>query len=220
MRRSDRRALGVLVAGLAAANLARSTVVPSAAHLPLNVSLGLAAGGLGWAYGLRRDELGLGSGWVRRGLRWGAPVTAIILGGVALGALVPATSGYFDDPRGDLSLAELLGRTLVVIPIGTVVVEELAFRGVLLGLARRLTSPMRAAALTAGLFGLWHVVPAWRGADPGEQVGVALGTLVATTGAGLLFGWLRERSDSLLAPALVHVATNSGALVGAWITVR
>lgn len=220
MPATDRRWLGGLVAGLAAANVARSAVVPSAAHLPLNVSLGAAAAGVAGAAGLGRDELGLGPGWVRRGLRWGAPVSAAVLGVLAIGALVPATSSAFDDPRADIGPGELAVRALLVIPIGTVVVEELAFRGVVLGLARRVTSPGRAAAATAGLFGLWHVYPAWRGADPGGQLVAAAGTFVATSVAGVAFGWLRERSDSLLAPILVHVATNSGSLVAAWFVVR
>jgi len=38
----------------------------------------------------------------------------------------------------------------------------------------------------------------------------AVAAAVVTTGAaGLLFCWLRERSGSLVAPAMLHVATNS-----------
>lgn len=214
--RSDRRALAGIVAGLAAANVARSTVVDPDAHFALNVSLGAGALAAGLVAGLDRDELGLGEGWAARGWRWGGPVLAVVAGGAVVAGLLPVTAPLLEDTRGDIGAGELLLRTLVVIPIGTVLVEEVAFRGVLLGLARRLLSPARAAALVAGLFGLWHVVPAWRA----DGAAVAAGTFVATTAAGVGFGWLRTRSDSLLAPVLAHVATNSGALLGAWLATR
>jgi membrane protease YdiL (CAAX protease family) len=38
-----------------------------------------------------------------------------------------------------------------------------------------------------------------------------------TFAAGLAFGWLRLRSQSLLAPMLAHIATNSVAFVVAWV---
>jgi membrane protease YdiL (CAAX protease family) len=36
-------------------------------------------------------------------------------------------------------------------------------------------------------------------------------TVVVTTGAGLIFIWLRERSGSLLAPILAHAGLNASA---------
>jgi len=39
--------------------------------------------------------------------------------------------------------------------------------------------------------------------------------VATTTAGGVLFSWLRERSGSLTAPILLHVATNSGGLVAA-----
>jgi membrane protease YdiL (CAAX protease family) len=218
--RADRRALGSLVAALAAANVVRSTWLDDGAHLPFNVAVGAGALAIGRAARLDRDELGVGDGALRRGLRWGLPVLAVIGGAAVLGGLLPATSSLFEDPRGDIGAGELLLRTLVVIPVGTVLVEEVAFRGVLQGLAGRLLTPVRAGALTAVLFGWWHVLPAWNSAEPGEQAAAALGTLVATTAAGAGFSWLRHRSGSLLAPVLAHIATNSAALVGAWLAMR
>ena len=43
------------------------------------------------------------------------------------------------------------------------------------------------------------------------------GAVVVTFVAGLVFGWLRLRSRSLVAPVLAHVATNGLALVAAWV---
>jgi len=48
----------------------------------------------------------------------------------------------------------------------------------------------------------------------------AAGTFVATFAAGLAFCWLRIRSGSLLAPAMAHLATNSVALVVAWLVLN
>jgi membrane protease YdiL (CAAX protease family) len=70
----------------------------------------------------------------------------------------------------------------------------------------------------AVLFGLWHLQPviaSTRG-GAGKVAGEATGTFAFTTVAGVAFGWLRLRSSSLLAPALLHVGTNSAALVTAW----
>jgi membrane protease YdiL (CAAX protease family) len=47
------------------------------------------------------------------------------------------------------------------------------------------------------------------GATAGSVSVVA--TVVVTTGAGLIFIWLRERSGSLLAPILAHAGLNASA---------
>ena len=82
---------------------------------------------------------------------------------------------------------------------------------------------MRPALLVgAALFGLWHLTPTLTGAlDAGDPaLGVTVGTVAATTVAGIGFGWLRVRSGSLLAPILAHIATNSVAFALAWTAVR
>lgn len=206
-----RKLLGVL----AAANVARSVVVPNEIHLPFNLGVGAVAFGIGKQAGLTTAELGLDRSRWSAGLRWGAGAAALVGGALAVGAMA-SLSALVDDPRGDIALGELARRALVVIPLGTVLVEEIAFRGALLGLARRVMSPTRSVAVTAGLFGLWHVLPVLRSGSGSPWAEAAL-TLAGTTVAGLVFGWLRIRSDSLVAPVLAHTATNSGALVAAWL---
>ncbi|MFT3852681.1 MAG: CPBP family intramembrane metalloprotease [Ilumatobacteraceae bacterium] len=118
----------------------------------------------------------------------------------------------------------MLWRTLVAIPFGTVLIEELAFRGAMHSLLRRLVSLPWAFVIGAVLFGLWHVVPAWRsggGASGSVEVGRlagVLGTFAATTVAGVMLIWLRVRSRSLIAPAMAHLATNSVTFAVAWAT--
>lgn len=127
------------------------------------------------------------------GLRWGAAASAIPLGGAALVAAVPALRTRVR-PSAD-PLAEWV---LFRIPVGTVFTEELLFRGVLDAIAP-VASPI--------FFGLWHIHPARAGGDP------VIGTVLATTAAGVLFSWLRRRSGSVLAPALLHYCVNASGAV-------
>jgi len=137
-----------------------------------------------------------------------------------VGAALPATRELFTDRRVDQHSATLLlYHTLVRIPLGTVVLEETLFRGVLLGLALRRWSPPVAVAFSSVLFGLWHLLPA-RGlsgfnpvvatATQGtlRQVLVILLAAAATALVGVVFCWLRLRARSLAAPAMLHLAGN------------
>jgi hypothetical protein len=79
------------------------------------------------------------------------------------------------------------------------VVEELIFRGVLWDALRGAFSQVIAAVLVqAALFGLWH----WKG-FPGGPSGM---TLVFVW--GLFLGWIRSRSDGMLAPFISHVCAD------------
>jgi CAAX protease family protein len=114
----------------------------------------------------------------------------------------------------------VLWTVLVVIPLGTVVPEELAFRGLLLAQLGRRRGVLAATLLSSGLFGLWHVLPSLGGgaanaaiADVvgGDAAGTALRvavTVVSTSVAGVVLCWLRLRSGSLLAPILAHWTVN------------
>lgn len=217
-------AIGGAVLGLTAFNVTRSLAIPSEFHFPLNLGLGVGAAVFGWAIGLDRADLGLRRDRLARGLRYGAGAMTVIAVGVAAGVAIPTLRAAFEDDRADIGVAELALRVLVVIPLGTVVVEELAFRGVLFGALMRTTSTVRAVAWSSVLFGLWHVVPAARGLDDGTStataVGIVGGTLVATTIAGVVFAWLRVRSGHLLAPTLAHLGTNTIPFVAAWAVMR
>lgn len=211
-------AIGLLVTLLLVANVSRSTVIPDAWHLVFNVATGLAVLILALAAGLTAANLGAAADRVAAGCRLGGlaflAVTVVLVSAGLIGALT--------DREAEVSLGDMLLRTLVLIPLGTVMVEELVFRGVLHGLLVQVTSARGAMLVGAVLFGLWHVFPAWRGgavetdvAGVGRVVTVA-GTFAATTVAGALFVWLRVRSGSLVAPALAHLATNSVTFALAW----
>ncbi|MET0147296.1 MAG: CPBP family intramembrane glutamic endopeptidase [Ilumatobacteraceae bacterium] len=216
---------------IAAGNVVRSTVLSSAMDLPFNVALAGGVVAIASAAGLGTEELGLARRHFASGARWGgaafASVTAVVVGAAA----VPATSGLFDDDRADIGIGELVVDVVLRIPVGTVLVEEVVFRGAILGLLCRLTSVRRAVLGSSLMFGVWHALPAWTSKDDNSNVAVVadsahggvlvvVGTVLATTVAGVVFCWLRRRSGSLLAPILAHLATNIVPLVAAWTLAR
>ena len=216
----------LVVVVLAAANLANHVLGWSTLWLGPAVAAALLVFARWW--GLRWDELGLARANLRPGLLWGGVAATALAAGYLLIALVPATRPVLVDDRYDVGVAGAVVSALVVIPLGTVVYEEIAFRSVLWGfLGRRMTS--RGVLLsTSALFGLWHVFPALGYGAHNEGVGVAadalgpyatvaivIGTVLFTGAGGLVFGWLRRRSGSVLASMLLHWATNGlGVLVG------
>jgi CAAX protease family protein len=172
-------------------------------------------------HGLTWDHLGLSRRTWRKGIGYAAAAVVAVALVYVLGALLPVTRAAFLDVRYHLQLGAALVVALVVVPFGTVLLEEVAFRGVLLGLVQRHRGPGSAKLFSSGLFGLWHVLPSLRlsAANPavGLVVGVGsggqwLGVLAAvgfTALAGLLLCELRRRSGSLLAAAGLHWATNA-----------
>jgi len=185
--------------------------------------------GLSWA------ELGLGSGTWRRGLIWAGVIVGAVAVVYAVGAALPLTRDAFRDSRYDFGWGEALLTAFVLIPVGTVLLEEVAFRGVLWGLIRRVRGTAAATIVSSVLFGVWHVLPSLGLSSDNEAIGSAVGrgksaqviTVLATVAftalSGVVFCELRRRSGSLLASASLHWATNglgvlASAAVWAWGT--
>src|SRR3954452_9960852 len=181
--------------------------------------------GLSWA------QLGLARDRTASGCRWGLGAIAVVTAGYVVGVLLPMTGGAFRGPRYHLPLPEALLKALVIITLGTVVLEEIAFRSVLWGMLARLVRPWQLLVTTSLLFGLWHILPALH-IGPNQAVAavgggrtalLVTGTVAFTTMGGLVFGALRSRSGSVLASAGAHWATNGlGVLFGvvAWHLAR
>ncbi|MFD3573786.1 CPBP family intramembrane glutamic endopeptidase [Streptomyces sp. NPDC058644] len=174
-----------------------------------------------WSGG-RWADLGLARATLPRGLWWGLALIGVVAAGYAVAAALPVTRGLFEDQRqSGLSAGEVALRVLVTVPFGTVLLEEVAFRGVLFGLLLRSRGPLAATLVSSGLFGLWHILPSLGLADAKPVLGgafgdSALGVVVVDAGAvlftalaGCLFCELRRRSGSLLAPMGLHWATNA-----------
>ena len=219
----------IVVGVLAARNVAGESLVPSAWYVPVNLATAGALVVIGRAGGLSAREVGLARATVRRGLVVGGVGAAIVVAGIVVGAALPLTRGWFEDERiADIdSRSELAYQALVRIPLGTALFEELAFRGVLLGLLARIC-PMRTAVVASSvLFGLWHIRPTLSALATNDlaqsawaQAGAVTAAVVLTTVGGFVFCALRLGSRSLLAPLLVHAATNSAATVAAYTVLR
>jgi membrane protease YdiL (CAAX protease family) len=200
--------------GLLLTSLVANRLVPPG-HLAIGLASVLVLAAVARAAALTRAELGL-TGW-RAGLRWGAASAAVVLLGyaVVLGLARDTLAGSADG-----GWPAVLVSALVIVPLGTVLPEELAFRGVVWALLCRRHSPRVATVGSSVLFGLWHVLPALGGGAANEVATGALGsgpagtaarvvgTVLLTTVAGTVFCWLRVRSGSLLAPVLLHWALN------------
>jgi len=223
-----RRARFRLVSGGVVVVLAVINVVEHTLHPPWWVRALGGAGLVAWARleGLSWAELGLGRDRLGSGCRWALGAIGLVAGIYVIGVLLPLTRPGFQDVRYDLPLPEVLHKAFVAIPLGTVVLEELAFRSVLWGVLARLLRPWQVLVTTSVLFGFWHVFPALnagaaanRGvADAvggGGSAALVVGTVAVTTVGGLVFGELRRRSGSVVASAGAHWATNAlGVLFG------
>jgi uncharacterized protein len=229
-RSTARRTRDRLVSGAAVGVLAAINVTDHLLHPPWWVRALEGAGLLAWARldGLSWSQLGLGRDRLAAGCRWGLGAIGVVAGVYVVGVLLPLTRPAFQDVRYDLPLPEALKTAFVVIPLGTVVLEEIAFRSVLWGMLSRHQPEWLVLVTTSVLFGFWHVMPALhvgatnRGVSQAVGAGTAVivvGTVALTTLGGLVFGELRRRSGSVLAPAGAHWATNAlGVLFGllAW----
>jgi membrane protease YdiL (CAAX protease family) len=215
--RGEGWALGLVLATLAVARVVDRGV--SGAH----VAVGLALIGcllvIARAQGLAAAELGLARSSWSAGMRWGAAAATLVGVAYVLVYLIGPVREALPDAEGGLGRAALW-RILVVIPLGTVLPEEFAFRGLLLALLGRRYGVLAGTLLSSGLFGLWHVVPSLGGGPTNTTMASVVGAdaagmvvrVVVTVGftslAGVLLCWLRLRSGSLLAPVLAHWTAN------------
>ncbi|WAM17389.1 CPBP family intramembrane glutamic endopeptidase [Rhodococcus sp. JS3073] len=199
------------VAGATAAVLWNNVVLPGSGLGPYGRAvaggvLGLSVVGAARAAGYGVDELGLSASNVPSGLRYGAVASVVPLAGYAITLSVPALRRRV--PTGD-GVTDFVGWVGFRIPVGTVAHEELLFRSVLSAMLRRAWPPATAHALHAATFALWHVRAARTAGD-----GVAASMLL-TGSSAVLFDWLRRRSGSVVAPALLHLSVNVGGAVAA-----
>ena len=220
--------VAVVVVVLALTNLvahfttswANIAAVPAAA---VGLVILLRCNGLGWT------ELGLGREHWRSGIGYALAAIAVVVSVIAVAALLPATRPMFLNNRYATVSGAVIA-SVIVIPLQTVIPEELVFRGALHGALNRAWGFRGVAVVGSLLFGLWHVTTSLgltRGnvgftrvfgdGGVGMLAGVALAVL-ATGTAGLGFSWLRRRSGSLIAPIALHWSLNGvGALAAALV---
>jgi membrane protease YdiL (CAAX protease family) len=182
--------------------------------------------------GLSWSQLGLGGDQLWSGSRWALGAIAVVAAAYLAGVLFPLSRSAFLDARYHLAVSGALLSAFVIIPVGTILVEEVAFRSVLWGMLARQLTRWRVLATSSVLFGLWHILPslhlaltnqgvgaAVRGVGGSATVLVVVATVVVTAIGGAVAGELRHRSGSVLASVGMHWATNAlGVLFGllAW----
>jgi membrane protease YdiL (CAAX protease family) len=204
---------------LAVARAVDQAVAGAGAHLAVGLGLVACLAGIARAQGLDLADLGLARSSWPDGLRWGAVAAAVVAAAYALGFLVAPLRDAL--PHGDAGIGRgALWAVLVVVPLGTVVPEELAFRGVLLSLLGRRLDLRTATVVSSALFGLWHIAASLGGGTANATIAGTVGadatgmtlrvvvTVLFTSLAGVVLCWLRLRSGSLLAPVLAHWTVN------------
>jgi membrane protease YdiL (CAAX protease family) len=225
--------LGAVVLVLAAVNVA-DKYGPHHTGLIAGPTVAIALVLLARRAGLTWHDLGLSKRTLLPGLKYAIGAVAAVAIVYTIGIALPLTRPAFHDVRYHLHLSAALMTAFIVVPLGTVLLEEVAFRGVLLGLVRRHRGATWASITSSVLFGLWHILPSLRLGHANQAVGAVLGTdlagTVLTVGcvvaftalAGALLCELRRRSGSLLASAALHWATNGMGLLFAAVlaTVR
>jgi membrane protease YdiL (CAAX protease family) len=112
-----------------------------------------------------------------------------------------------------------------------VLLEEVAFRAVLLAMLWRRLGVGRGIVISSLVFGLWHILPSLGITEANEALGAAVGggtsgqilgvvfAVVSTSVAGVVFCELRRRFDHVLVPMALHWATNGLGYLFAWALV-
>lgn len=157
-----------------------------------------------------RAPLGLRPRRLWAGIRWGSAAGAAAAGTIAATTALPVVRAAMATREPPASVPEWL---LWRIPVGTVWSEEAAYRAALAAAGSQAFGRRGGMLLQASAFGLSHIADA---RATGDSV---LGTVLVTGIAGWLFGWLAERSGSLAAPMLAHLAVNEAGAIAA-LTVR
>lgn len=178
--------------------------------------------GVSWA------QLGLARDTWKEGLLWSLAVVGAVLVFYGIAAALPWTrKGFADKRAAEGGWLMMLYHSLIRIPFGTALLEETAFRAVLLAVAVGVWGWWPGVIVSSLVFGFWHVLPSLD-FHHSHEVATALGngrlakarsvvaTVIGTTAAGVGFCALRGVSDSLLPALALHAALNSIGFVVSW----
>jgi len=214
---------------LAVANVMSNRVIPAWAYAPWNLCVATAITAIA-VRAATWSEIGFRE-W-RRGLAWGGVLFVLTTGVLLLALTMPAFNDMYHDKRVGAGTGEWIYQAFIRIPLGTAVLEEVAFRAVLPGLFAMRFGVLRGSLLASLCFGFWHVLPALSlnevnptatkvfGDGTGGVVAAVVFAVVGTAIAGLWWCWIRYRSRSVLATILAHIASNSVAYTIAFIVSR
>jgi membrane protease YdiL (CAAX protease family) len=199
-----------------AANLVVDPQVWRRWYIATNLAVGAAMLALARPL-LNWTQLGLGEASWLPGLAWGA--VTMVGGAVVIftSQRFPAVAEMFEDRRyAGISDGDAVRHALIRVPLGTALLEEVAFRGVLFALWEGSFSVPVAVVGTSLIFGLWHIGPVLQNLRANQvdlksrQGLIGLGVGIAlTTLAGFGLSLLRVWSAGILGPFILHWAVNA-----------
>ena len=225
--------VAVVVVALVVLNIVNNRVAPQTHYLLWAFGGSVLLLAIGLLDGNSWTDMGLGWSYLLPGLLWAAASIGLITLVYLMGSLFRRTRTAFHDERmSDLSGGRVVFQALIEVPFGTVLLEEIAFRAVLLSMLVRRLGLVWGVVVAAILFGLWHILPSIGTHEQNPALGSVVGegrrgniiavalSVLTTAVAGVLFSVLRLFSGSVLAPMGFHWATNGLGYAFSWLLIR
>lgn len=207
-----------------------SYALPKTTHIGLNIVFAGVAVFIGSLAGLSLDAMGLSLATLPLGIVYATGIVAVIVAGVFIASRLPIIGHYFkNESFADASKKRVFYEAGFRVPLGTALLEEVLFRGVLLGLLLESNNTIWALVFSSVIFGLWHIFPTVNQLEAnqaakdmvagkrGRRLLSILAVVGTTTLAGVCFGWLRIWSGSLITPWLVHWAINASGILFSYL---
>jgi CAAX protease family protein len=220
-------ALLVLWGNLLHPLIGASAVLPGGSWQFVLVGAALVGVSLVAARVLGLDAATLGVG--RAGALRGAVTGALVAGTIAAVdvAVLRVAPSIIDQPLGYAPLTRVSADDLerhigLFLPLGAVIPEEVAFRGVLLGGLLRRYSARSAIGASAAAFALWHITVAMHTVGDTSLAQTALfapavaGTIVVVFVGGVIMAGLRVATGTLMTSIAAHWVFNAVILLGLW----
>lgn len=202
-----------------------SYALPPKRHFMVNVLCAAAIALFGMIAGLSLEDIGLSPSSAFSSIIPSVGIALIIAAGIYTASFIPRLRKYFKaEPVGKESRKYIAHTIALRIPLSTALLEEVLFRGVLLGLLINTHGEVKALAIASLLFGLWHIFPTVSQLEKNGELannlstkrhrdGAIAGVVLATSLAGAFFGVLRLWTGSLLTPWLVHWIINASGVI-------
>lgn len=205
-------------------------LVPEKYHIALNAVIAMLAIIIGFGFGLSAEQMGVALSTITSGIFIALIATVLICIVTIILALIPPLRRFFIGDNLSHASGKLIAfEATIRIPFSTALIEEILFRGVLLGLLLAHNSQLYALIISSVLFGLWHIFPTIKtieqnkttkkivGKSKAKTSAGVLATVITTTIAGFIFGLLRIFAGSIIAPWLVHWSINASGILGIYV---
>lgn len=217
----------VLIALILLYGTVLSRLVPKKYHIVLNIFIAAVAILLGYSFGLNAYAMGIDLRFIGSGILVAIIASLVIIVATIIVATIPFLRRFFiGDNLSNASGKLITFEAAIRIPFSTALIEEVLFRGVLLGLFISHYNTLFALILSSLVFGLWHIFPTIASLEQNDAaqklvgkkksraaIGI-FGAVSVTAIAGFVFGWLRILANSIIAPWLVHWSINASGVIG------